>query len=43
MRGELASLQTRTHALADEIADLNRERIVVQIDLEIARLAGIAS
>ena len=43
MRAGLASFQTRMHALADEIADLNRARIVVPLDPDVARLAGIAS
>jgi hypothetical protein len=43
MRAEFATLQTRAHTLTDEISDLNRNRIKVELDDEIARLAGIAS
>lgn len=43
LRAKLAREQARTHALLDEVADANREKLELELDKELVDIAGLAA
>ena len=42
MRAKLAAEQARSHAMLDEISDLNREKLQLEVPQELVQIAGLA-
>lgn len=43
LRAKLAREQARAHALLDEVADANREKLELELDQELVEIAGLAA
>ncbi len=43
LRAKLAHDQARAHALLDEVADANREKLELELDMKLVEIAGLAA
>ncbi|OFZ85134.1 MAG: hypothetical protein A2W21_03980 [Betaproteobacteria bacterium RBG_16_66_20] len=43
LRAKLAREQARAHALLDEVADANREKLELELDMKLVEIAGLAA